>query len=59
MNAVVETIVERADADCILLRFTVPAGTALTLELTRDEAMRFSNHLGGAIKCLTPTEVFT
>jgi hypothetical protein len=58
VRALVETIVERAGQDVIVVRITAPDGRALALELTRDECMQLSNHLGGAIAYLwTPTEV--
>jgi hypothetical protein len=59
VRAFVETIVEDGDEDVILVRITTPDRT-LVLEMNRDECMRFSNHLGGAIAYLwTSREVLT
>jgi hypothetical protein len=47
MTVIVETTVEADDE--IVMRFWVPSGEALALEMTADQAREFSNHLGAAI----------
>jgi hypothetical protein len=57
MTVIAETIVEDGR---IILRWTVPDGTVLVVEMTADECRQFCNSLGAAILHVSrTTEVMT